>query len=61
MKYLSRKFLITLLLMILSSVLPLVYHKDGVSDTVTLTVLGLMTSIGVAYKIANVAESKKDA
>lgn len=61
MKYLSRKWILTLVVLAQASSVPVYFHKEGISDTVTLTVLALMTAIGVAYKIANVAESKKDA
>lgn len=58
MKYLSRKFLLTLLVVILSSVLPVVYKDKGVSDNVLLVVLALFGGIGAAYHFVNLKEAQ---
>jgi len=57
-KYLSRKFVVTIMIMIAGPAVPYAYKHMGVSDTVTLAVLALIGGIGAAYGIVNVAQDK---
>lgn len=57
-KYFSRKFILTLMVTILSVVVPVVYTKMGVSDAVLMTVLALLGGVGVAYGFINVKDSQ---
>jgi hypothetical protein len=59
-KVLSRKFVVTILIMIASVVVPLMYKKAGVSDSIVMAVLALLGGVGVAYKVVNVMEHKAD-
>jgi hypothetical protein len=60
-KFLSRKFIMTIVLGILAFVTPIVFAKFAISETVILAVLGLYTGIGVTYGILNVREKKTGA
>lgn len=59
-KIMSRKFIITLLIMVGSVAVPLLYKKAGISDLVVMTVLAIIGGVGVAYKAVNLAEHKAD-
>lgn len=60
MKFFSRKFLLTLLVLGASSGLPVLYKQLEISEIVTLTVLGIIAGIGTAYGFINLKESKID-
>lgn len=51
MAALSKKLCLTVMVLLLGSLMPLVYKNNGVSDTVALVVLGLITAVGGAYGI----------
>ena len=62
-KYFSRKFLVTIMVMLGAVVSPFLYSKAGVTDTVTLAVLAILGGVGVAYGVVNVKDAglnKKD-
>lgn len=60
-KFLSRKFIMTIVLGALAFITPIVFSKFALSETVILAVLGLYTGIGVTYGILNVKEKTKGA
>jgi hypothetical protein len=60
MKYFSRKFILTLIVLILSAVSPYIYKQIDVSDTVALAVLAIFGGVGVAYGFINVQDAKLD-
>lgn len=53
-KYFSRKFVLTVFISLLAVVVPVVYKDKGVSDTVLITVLGILSGVGVAYGFLNI-------
>lgn len=57
-KFLSRKFILTIIVIILVGVLPIVYKTNGVGDSICMTVLGLLGAVGVAYGFINLKEAK---
>lgn len=57
-KYLSRKFIVTLLIMILAPLIPYIYKVNGVSDSISMAVLALIGGVGAAYGVLNVAQDK---
>jgi hypothetical protein len=57
-KFLSRKLIITLIIMGLVTYIPMAYKGAGVSDTVVMAVLGILAAVGAAYKALNVKETK---
>lgn len=59
-KFLSRKFIVTLLVTGLAAVLPFVYQKAGVSENVMLTVLAIIGGVGVAYGVINTKDASLD-
>lgn len=50
-KYVSRKFVVALLVMAVVSYAPIAYKHAGVDDTVVLAVLAIIGGVGVAYKV----------
>jgi len=58
MKYFSRKFVLTVFVLLLAVIAPVVYKDKGVSDMVLLAVLGILSGVGVAYGFLNVREAK---
>ena len=56
--YVSRKWLVTMVVIASAVKLPLLFHSAGVSDSVTLAAIGLITSMGVAYGVVNIKDSK---
>jgi len=54
MKYGSRKFILTIVIIVLSSIIPLGYKYMNVGDAVTMTVLGIMAGVGTAYGFVNI-------
>jgi hypothetical protein len=59
-RYFSRKFVLTIVVMLLSVGAPLLYKTNGVSDSITLSVIALLGGIGVAYGFINVKDAKLD-
>ena len=59
-KYLSRKFIISILTFITASGLPMLYKYLGISDVITMTVLGLVSSVAVGYGLINVKDSNNE-
>lgn len=53
-KFLSRKFIVTLLILLLAFVTVPFYSKMGISETLILTVLGIFGAVGAAYGVMNV-------
>lgn len=52
----SRKFILTLIIAGGSSGLPVLYKNMGISDSVTMLVIGIVGGIGVSYGIVNVMD-----
>lgn len=62
-KFLSRKFIVTILILFLSFGTVIAFHKNGISETLILTVLGIYGAVGAAYGVVNVkgkAAGEKD-
>jgi hypothetical protein len=59
-KFMSRKFIVTIMVMVAASVLPSAYHGAGVSDTVVLAVLGIIAGIGASYGVLNVKDAQNE-
>lgn len=59
-KFLSRKFVVTILVMLLGVFVPVIYQKSGVSESLMLAVIALLSGVGVAYGVVNLKESKID-
>lgn len=59
LKFLSRKLLVTFLVMGATAGIPLLNRWAGVSDPITMMALGIIGGIAGAYQIANV-KSKQD-
>lgn len=59
LKFLSRKFILTIGVLMAAVMYPKVYKEAGVSDSVTLAVLALLCGVGVSYGFINVKDSKK--
>lgn len=53
-KFVSTKFVVTILITLLGAIVPVAFSKNGVSNEVTLAVLGLFTGVGIAYGVLNV-------
>lgn len=60
-RFLSRKFILTVAVLLMVGILPMVYKSNGVSETVTMTVLALLGAVGVAYGFVNVKDAKIEA
>ncbi len=54
----SRKFWVIQEIMILSIVSPIVMHKYGMSESIILTVLGILGGVGAVYGTLNVIDRK---
>jgi len=59
-KFLSRKFILTVLVMGMAGALPIAYRHIGVSDMVTMTVLCLLGAVGAAYGFMNIKDAKTE-
>lgn len=59
LKFLSRKLIVTILVMGATAGIPLLNKWANVSDAITMMGLGIIGGIASAYQIANV-KSKKD-
>lgn len=57
-KFMSRKFILTIGVVSLAGYMPKVYKEVGVSDTVTLAVLALLGGVGMAYGFINVKDAQ---
>lgn len=55
-RFLSRKFLVTILVSMLTAILPIAYQKTGVSETIMLAVLAIIGGVGVAYGVVNIKD-----
>lgn len=60
-RFISRKFILTVVVLIMVGALPMIYKSNGVSETVTMTVLILLASVGAAYGFMNVKDAKVEA
>ncbi len=54
----SRKLWISILATIISCGLPILYKQLGISESVTLAVLGLVSAISLGYSGANILDKK---
>lgn len=54
----SRKYLVSQQIILLAAALPILYARLGISESVTLTVLGVLTGVGGLYGIANSLSKK---
>jgi hypothetical protein len=59
MKFTSRKFILTIVILTLTALLPMAYKWLEVGDAVTMTVLGIMAGVGAAYGFINVKAKEK--
>jgi len=57
-KFISRKFIMTVVVVLLVSVLPITYKTNEVGDTITMTVLAILAAVGAAYGFINVKDAK---
>lgn len=51
--------MLTVFVVLAAAILPIIYNRIGVSDAVTLSVLGIMAAVGSAYGFIN-AKQKLD-
>lgn len=54
----SRKFWISIAAVLISCGLPVLYKQLGISESVTLAVLGLVSAISLGYSGANLIDKK---
>lgn len=54
MKFKSRKFILTMIIIVLTAILPALYKYLQVGEAVTMTVLGILAGVGAAYGFINV-------
>ncbi len=59
-KFLSRKFIVTLLVVGLGVASPIAYQKAGIGEGIILAVLALLSGVGVAYGVINMKDAKLD-
>lgn len=59
-RYLSRKFIISILTFVVASGLPMLYKHLEISDVITMTVLGLISSVAVGYGLINVKDANNE-
>lgn len=57
-RYISRKFILTIGMIALLYKLPIEFKTAGVADNITLGVMAILGSIGVAYGFMNVKDPK---
>lgn len=57
-KWTSRKLLVSLLCLLLSVSLPVLYKKLDISDSITMAAEGIIASIMGVYGVLNVASKK---
>lgn len=58
-KFLSRKFILTVIVLMLVAIAPICYKQNGVSDTIVLTVLLIFAAVGTAYGFINLKDAKQ--
>lgn len=58
-KFVSRKFFLTVFIVLLAVLAPIIYKDKGVQDAVTMTVLGILAGVGAAYGFLNIRDSKE--
>ena len=56
--YFSRKFLLSMAVVASAYVLPISLHNHGLSDSVVLACLALVSGVGIAYGIVNIKDQK---
>ena len=59
-KWGSRKLLLTGAVLLLMVVVPMIYKKFGIEDSITLVVLGTLAGASGVYNISNVIAKKYD-
>lgn len=57
-RFLSRKFILSVLILITAAIVPVVYKTMAVSDSVTMLVLGVIAGVGAAYGVINMQDAK---
>ena len=57
-KYFSRKFILSIIVVVLAATIPVWFRVNEVQDMVTLSVIALFTGVGVAYGFINVKDAK---
>lgn len=57
-KFKSRKYALSVYVLLGSTIVPIAYHFIGISEAVTMSVLGILASVGVGYGIVNVQAAK---
>lgn len=57
-KFKSRKFIMMNIVVALATLVPIVFHLLGISDPVTMTVLGIYSVVGVGYTAINASVQK---
>lgn len=58
MKFKSRKLIVAFIAMIVSIIVPVLYHKLEMSESLTMVVLGVVASVGAVYGGLNVLDTK---
>ena len=58
-KFLSRKFIITLLILGLAAIAPVLYKEKGVTDSIVMAVLGILAGVGFAYGVVSNKDPKE--
>ena len=53
-KFLSRKFIITMVIVVLSFITVPFYHSQGISETMIGAILAIYVAVGTAYGVLNV-------
>lgn len=56
--FISRKFIISQQVILAAVGLPILYSYLGISEMVTLTVLGVLTGVGSVYGVVNMVQKK---
>lgn len=57
--FMSRKWLVTVAVLIMGYHVPIAFKKAEISEMVTMMVLGIIVAAGVAYGALNVKDSKQ--
>lgn len=57
-KFISRKFVMSLVVIGLSTIVPIAYKLFGIDDATTMVVLGLYGSVGAVYGVVNTLNKK---
>jgi len=56
--YASRKWIVTIAIMVMAYQMPIAFKNAGISDAIILGGMALLAGVGVAYGIVNVKDSK---